>query len=471
MKPPHASTKPSMRRARSFGQAAGRDDLTWIHHCPIEDIAEETGTEPFAKARGLPRTAIGEPKRLVQCTQRAPKTSACVGIDTGKMIATTLVLLSAVLAPARDRASQLPAMPEPLGNVVLPDKPAGAHWVWIGDFQNGTYGRSVLVNADTGAMLGAIDTGWEGTKLDVPRTGDQIYNLAMYMSRGYRGERTDAITAYDRHTLKPMLEIIVPPKGIHGWPDPNFTSVSDDDRFAWMQFFTPASSIGVADLGADRYVGEIETSGCAHVMAAGSRQVFTLCGDGSGLLVTIGDDGREVARKRYPGLFDADKDPLHGSGMRTGNTWYFVSFRGLVHEVHVGDGELHFGQPWPVSEQIGAMTWVPGPLMQPVAVHEAKKRLYVLMHPSDLKPKGGGYDFHRGEGTEVWVFDFETKKRLKRIVLKHPGTTIAVSQDTRPLLYVGSMYRFVASVYDAQSGEAKLEIPEPTYVTLLQPVK
>ncbi|HEX4241989.1 MAG TPA: amine dehydrogenase large subunit [Steroidobacteraceae bacterium] len=381
------------------------------------------------------------------------------------------VLIAAGSMSATGRAADLPKMPEPLENVTLPDKPAGAHWIWIADFQNGDYSRSLLYDADAGRLLGMIDIGWEGIKLEFPRHGDEIYNLAMYMSRAYRGERTDALTTYDRHTLKPLREVVVPPKGIHGWPDPNHGALSDDDRFMWMQFFTPSSSIGVVDLKANKYIAELETSGCAHVMAAGARQLFTLCGDGSALAIKIGDDGREVSRQRYPGFFDADKDPLHGSGMRSGNTWYFVSFRGMVHEIQVEDGGLRFGPVWPVSEKLGAMTWVPGPLMQPLAIHDGSRRLYVLMHPSDLKPKGGGYDFHRETATEVWSYDLATRTRLKRIALKNGGNTLAVSQDETPLIYVGSLLHLVVTAYDERSGAEKREIPVATYPTLLQPVR
>ena len=156
--------------------------------------------------------------------------------------------------------------------------------------------------------------------------------------------------------------------------------------------------------------------------------------------------------------------------MRSGNTWYFVSHRGQVHEIQVSDGELHFGQVWPVTEKIGSQTWVPGPILQPMAIHVAKKHLYVLMHASDLEPKAGGYDFHLGHGTEVWVFDLNTKRRLRRIVLKHLGTAIAVSQDASPLLYVSSMLDFVVGIYDEAAGLEKREIPAPTYATLIQPI-
>ncbi len=364
-------------------------------------------------------------------------------------------------------------MQEPLESLVLPDKPANAHWVWIGDFQFGGYGRTILFNADSGDILGMIDIGWEGIKLNFPRSGDEIYNLATYMSRGYRGERTDVVTTYDRHTLQPLREVIVPPKGIHGWPDATLAAISDDDRFLFNQFFTPASSIGVTDVKANRYVGEIETSGCAHVMAIGARRFFTLCGDGSALVITIGEDGKEVAgsRSRTRPFFDADKDPIHGAGTRFGDKWYFASHRGAIYVVDSSGGGLEFAPPWFIAEPEKGMQWVPGPIMQPIAIHHIKRRLYVLMHLSDLKPKGGGYDFQRDEATEAWIYDLDTKRRLMRVKLKHITSGLAVSQDASPLLFAASIFGGAVTIYDEASGRPLRDIPVPMSSTILQPVE
>lgn len=364
----------------------------------------------------------------------------------------------------------LPVMPEPLENVVLPDKP-GVHWVWVSDSQWGGYARSILYDADSGDILGMIDTGWEGIGLNFPRSGNEVYNLAMFMSRGYRGDRTDVVTTFDRRTLKPLREVIVPPKSIKGLPDPNHTALSDDDRFMFMQFFTPASSVGVVDLLANKFIGEIETSGCAHVMAAGTRRIFALCGDGSALVVTIGEDGKEESRKRTTPFFDPDKDPIHGCGTRVGNEWYFASHRGQIYEVDVSGPELVFPPKWSIAETEKGLTWVPGPPMEAVAIHIAKRRLYVLMHASDLKPKGGGNDFHREEATEAWVFDLNTKRRLKRVHLKMPTSSLSVSQDSSPLIYGGSVYGGAVTVYDEATGQPLRAVSIPLAPTLIQPVQ
>jgi len=367
--------------------------------------------------------------------------------------------------------AELPAMPEPLGKMELPDRPAGEHWIWIGDFQDGNYGRSILFNADTGAMLGAIDIGWEGIKLDFPRARREIYNLAMFMSRGFRGERTDVITTFDKRTLQPQRELVVPAKGIHGWPDPNHTALSDDDRFLFMQFLTPAASIGVADVKAGKYIGEVETTGCAHVMAGGSRRFFTLCGDGSLLAIDLTEEGKEASRKRYRRFFDANRDPLHGSGMRIGDTWYFVSYLGQIHPVDVSGPGLKPLATWPVAQKEGRSTWIPGAFMQPLALHAGRGRLYVAMQLSDLEPKGGGTDYHAEPGTEIWVFDLQSNQRLRRIATKHPVTHLAVSQDAAALLYGNGMWDKTVTVYDEATGRALRDIVVQTYPTLLQPVE
>lgn len=379
------------------------------------------------------------------------------------------VALAMLGAPA---LAALPTMPQPLEVAVIPEKPAGAHWVWISDFQYGGYGRTLLYDADNAELKGMIDTGWEGNKLDFPRTGNEIYSLGMYMSRGYRGQRTDTVATYDKRTLKLLREVETPPKSIKGLPDPNHTTLSDDDRFLFMHFFTPASSVGIVDVKANRYVGEIETAGCAHIMAAGTRRFFMLCGDGAALVVTIGEDGLETSRQRSAPFFDPDKDPIHGSGTRSGNTWYFASHRGQIHEVDVTGEQLVFPAPWSITQTQKGLHWVPGPLMQPVAVHHATRRLFVLMLSSDLKPKGGGYDFHRLEATEVWTFDLQSKRRLKRTPLKLPTSTMAVSQGAAPRIYAGSIYGGGAvTVYDEASGNPLLDIPVPMSPTLIQPVE
>lgn len=382
--------------------------------------------------------------------------AALCGIDTG--------------ASAQNAASVL--VEEPLGNIAIPEQKPGEHRIWWGDFSGGLYARAWLINTDTGERLGSVDTGWEGIKLDLPKTGNNFYNNGLYLSRAFRGERTDVIEIFDRKTLDIQGEIVVPPKAIRGWPNLNHSALSDDDRFLLLQFFTPASSIGVADLKSRKFVGEIEAAGCAHVMAAGPQRFFTLCGDGSLLVVNFDDSGKEKSRERVPGAFDPVGDPLHGTGVRSGSIWHFVTHKGDVQPIDVSGKRLKLLPRWRAGETGGTLAWVPADILQNLAIHSADNVLYILMHNGSLAPKGGGTDYHRQKGSEVWAFDATSGKRLRRIPLTQPSQAIAVSQDNSPLLYASTLFSSKLLVIDPRSGRELRTINAGMAMpSLVQPVE
>ncbi len=364
-----------------------------------------------------------------------------------------------------------PALGQPVENVRVPDRPASEHWVWVNDLQLGNYNKMVLYNAETGENMGAIETGWEGIKLEFPHSGNDIVSVGAYMSRGFRGKRTDTVTKYDKHTFMPRLEIETPPRTVKGWPDPTLTGLTDDDSFFLAQLMTPASTVGVTDLRSDKFAAEIETTGCAHVMPAGNRRFISLCGDGGLLAVNLDETGHEASRKRYPGFFDADNDPVNGSGARSGDVWYFVSHYGDVHSVDVSGPELKFLPVWKVAKKEGANTWVPGAWMQSLAANKSLGRLYVPMQLSDLKPKLSGYDFHGRDASEVWIYDLKSKQLLRRIKTKDPVSHIAVSQDSKPYVYAGATWQLNVGIYDEASGKLLRQLTIPGMPTVLQPVE
>jgi methylamine dehydrogenase heavy chain len=74
------------------------------------------------------------------------------------------------------------------------------------------------------------------------------------------------------------------------------------------------------------------------------------------------------------------------------------------------------------------LAWRPGG-SHLAAWHKASGRLFVLMH-------AGTHWTHQQDGTEVWVFDIAAHKRVARFALQRPGSSIAVTQDSEPLLFV-----------------------------------
>lgn len=352
----------------------------------------------------------------------------------------------------------------------LPEQKKDDHWVWVTDFDGGLYARAILFNADTGRMLGSTDIGWEGIKLDFPKSGEVFYNHGMYLARGFRGKRVDVVEIINRKTLSKEGEIEVPPKMIRGWPNPNESALTDDDRFLFLHFFAPASGIGIVDLKQKKFVGEIETAGCGYVMSAGPRQFFTLCGDGSALLVSINDQGQEVSRSRVEKLFDPNVDPLHGTGVRSGNDWYFVTELGQLKILEISGTSLRLKKEFAVGEQTAKRGWVPAEMLQHIAFNQATNSLYVLMADASLEKKGGGTDYHRQAGTEVWVWNVETGKRERRIKLEEPQLTIGVSPGASPFLYTASAFVPKLNVRNSSDGKILQAIDVQQNPVIIQPV-
>ena len=118
-------------------------------------------------------------------------------------------------------------------------------------------------------------------------------------------------------------------------------------------------------------------------------------------------------------------------------------------------------------------------------MHAASGRLYVLVHR-------GGPDTHKQAGTEVWVYDLATRRRVQRIEtlnplvsfisqegdlnagffgrfgrwalgvsLPHTGVdNILVTQDEQPLLIAAGAMPPTVTVHDAMSGAVQREVSE-----------
>src|SRR5260370_1675375 len=176
------------------------------------------------------------------------------------------------LAPGRPKLVQsLPGTPSP-------------HWVWVNDivFTHMASGQALLVDGDSGRFLVLLgSTGFSFERIVLVRGGSLIFSPEIYFSRGTRGVRTDVVTVYDAAHLKPLEEIVIPPKRSSNFPMMANAEVTDDDRFLLIYNFTPAQSVTVVDTQARKFVGEIETAGCGLVYPTGPRSFFSIFADGS----------------------------------------------------------------------------------------------------------------------------------------------------------------------------------------------
>lgn len=371
------------------------------------------------------------------------------GAKTGIRI---LALVVTTMGWALPAVAQL--KPEPLIGSDLPAKP-GAHWMWVNDvvFHHMADGKAFLVDGDSGTMRGMLSTGYGFNGVVVPRDRSVILSPEAYFSRGTRGKRTDVVTLYDSRKLAPLGEIGIPPKRASAMPMLAQAALTDDDRFLAIYNFTPAQSVSVVDVKSRKFVGEIDTAGCALVYPTGPRSFFSLCGDGTALTVRLDDTGKAASKARTAKLFDAVKDPVTEKGVRRGDTWYFVTFAGDVVPVATVADATKASARWSLLDAADRKaSWRPGGL-QHLSLHGASGRLYSLMHE-------GGAGSHKDPGTEVWIYDLANRKRERRIKLESPATSIAITPDAAPVLFAAFIGAQKVDVYDPKGGKLLRSIGE-----------
>jgi methylamine dehydrogenase heavy chain len=372
-------------------------------------------------------------------------TSRSTVVRPYRVWASAALVLAACVCGAQSWA-QLPAEPE--GVVEQLAARAAPHWVWVNDVAFFAFpdGRAFLVDGDSGRMLGMLSTGYSFTAVAVPRAGGVIYAPETYFSRGTRGTRTDVVTIYDAARLLPLGEIEIPPKRASVMPMPGAQALTDDDRFLLIYNYTPAQSLTVVDTRSRKFVGEIETAGCALVYPTGPRTFFSICGDGALLETTLTDAGTMARSERTAEFIDVLKDPLSEKGVRRGDTWLFASFEGVLHPLRAAASGVKAEATWPLfTPQELAQHWRTGGL-QHLAVHGGSGRLFAIVHK-------GGPETHKDLGEQIWVYDLASRRRVQTIATRNKVGSIQVSQDSQPVLFACSLESNRLDIYDATSGK------------------
>ncbi len=354
--------------------------------------------------------------------------------------------------------------------------PASPHWAGVIDL---ILERLALVDLDSGQFLGILNGGYGPFLPMYSARRNEFFLPATYFSRRTHGERTDVVEIHDAGSLKLVSEIVVPPKRSVSAVALGHSALTDDERFVALFNWTTATSLSIVDMENRTFVGEIEIPGCSLVYAAGTRRFFSLCGDGSALVLTIDDAGHEVTKVRSKPFFNPQTDPITEKAVRRGDRWYFASFEGMLYGVDASGDELKTDKPWPLfSDGERQENWRIGGL-QHLALHEKSGHLFSLVHR-------GPRDTHKEPGEEVWVYDLNTQKRLQRIKLVNSGltvmgfpiefgatwiwpfnriptwlldhaapalvTAVEVTQDDQPLLFTASQFTGSIGVYNATTG-------------------
>lgn len=259
--------------------------------------------------------------------------------------------------------------------------------------------------------------------------GDVVYIATTFYSRGWTGEREDVLQVYDTTTLEaksemPMIEKVA----MGGAGGKALSPLSQDGRWLFVQNATPAISVQLIDLPAQKVTGEIPTPGCWGIFpsATGALRFTSLCGDGKLTTYTLNAAGTEATAALSDKIFDADTDPLFVDAERAGDNLIFTSFNGNIYEVSVAGSAARLTRKFSITEGVEGK-WAPGG-MQLTTYLADSNILYVLMHDK-------AYDgSHTDAGKEVWAVDMKKRAVVSRSTVR-PTKAIFVVGGDKPALF------------------------------------
>ena len=330
-----------------------------------------------------------------------------------------LILLPG-LWPAAARADT-PLPPETIGTTVL--SAPQPSWFMITDEK-----ASMLFDADDGEMLGQLSHNWYTPAVVTLPSRGEAYYIDSYNSRGVTGTRTDLLIVADLSTLTTKAEIDIPEKTA-ALQIRQHIALLEDERHVAVFNMTPAQSVSIVDVVDREFVTEISTPGCAVIMPTGPRGFLMLCGDGTLQLIGLDEQGQEATRTRSKSFFNVEEDPVFDRVVHTGSGWLLVTHEGLVREAGSDDGRIRLGDAWTLlTDEDKEDEWRPGGT-QPFSLHRDSALLYVLMHQGEI-------DTQDEDGSEVWVFDTNRRKRVARLVLPVETSNLLASQEPAPRLYL-----------------------------------
>jgi methylamine dehydrogenase heavy chain len=351
-------------------------------------------------------------------------------------------------AQPSDAPPPLPA--EVIPNVETLPSSYPASWIMVHDFNFNALidGRGVVVDTSSPhrPVKGTVQIAQFGNVL-LPSGKPEIYTTGTYYSRLTRGERTDVLTIWDKSTLLPKDEIILPGgKRQQQVTYKNTFQFTNNEKWALVANFTPAQSVTVVDLENRKILADIDLPGCTMIYPTGERGFSTFCADGTVSTLLLADDGTLASIETTEPILNVDEQPLFAMPAMVGKTAWFVSYYGQLQG---------FDFSGPIAEPIegtfpvgtaegGTPEWRPGGWQ--VIASDAAGRLYVLMSPD------GTEGSHKGGGTEVWVVDPATKTRVARIPVQGVAVSIDVTREDAPHLVVARADSTV-DIYDANTGE------------------
>jgi methylamine dehydrogenase heavy chain len=308
-------------------------------------------------------------------------------------------------------------------------------------------GRVALVDVapDSHNYKGALDASQFPSFIE-SRARGELYVGETHYSRGTRGDRTDVLSIYDKKTLNQTGEILLP-GGKRGQVVTNRYTLQfvDNDRFLFLFNFTPAASVLMIDMESRTILSETQIPGCSLIYPTGKRGFSSLCSNGSMLSVQFDNAGQVIQQEKLPKFFNVDEDPLFDKPVYVDQTAYFPTFLGQIQAIDLSGATARLGSSWSLlSDGERQQNWRPGG-WQIGTVNDAGL-IYILMH------RDGKNGSHKSGGSEVWVFDPVTEKRVHRYELENWGVSVEVTRGNSPFLVVTNA-DMQLDIYDANNGK------------------
>ncbi len=344
-------------------------------------------------------------------------------------------------------SAQEPLQPE---QVTIETIPAGTPKLFVADLaiEHIVDGRMRIYDANSMKLLGMVGTGFLG-QIYVPAKQGVFYISTSYIEKITRGKRSDWLEVYDSNTLTLKSEIPIATTRAQALNYRPLLQGSSDNRWIFAQNATPATSISVVDLNAQKQTAELPNAGCYGIYPSASNGLHfaTMCGDGTFGSYTLKDDGTAAERAASEPIFDADKDALFIHGEHDGKNWVYMSFTGNIYVVDLEGASAKLVDKIEMTKGVEG-DWRPSGY-QTHAFHQKSGVLFVLMH------KGGTEGSHKNPAEEIWAYDLRNKKLLSR----SPTTTafsVTLGQSDEPIVYAIDLVGLKVMRYtsDAAKGYA-----------------
>ncbi len=363
----------------------------------------------------------------------------------------SISFVSIVNIACAEQDNRPPPLPiEELGRVeTLPDTYPES-WVFVDEASFfSMFGGKVIVldiaeKKPANRIKGLVDKNLLGNFTQA-NSRNEFYIMETFHERGSRGKRTDVLVIYDKKTLSIKKEIIWDEVRLIALPLRYAMAVSDDDRFLYVTNFSPATSITVVDLNTYEVVDTIATPGCVLTYPGGNRKVTSICNNGGLLTTVIDDKGQKKAQHRLEPFFDSDDSPVFERPVIVDGIAHFPGFKSEMHSIDLRSDKPTYHKAWSLLNEDEKQTnWRPGGLA--LTDVDDNGLMYIIMNPD------GAEGTHSHGGSEIWVFDLKTQKRVNRIVALNWAISLAVTRGDNPLLVVTNG-ELNLDVFNASTGK------------------